>query len=243
MMTLDEATRHTAVITDMEFAQEDMSDYRLHEVQFHRCRFNDCNFDLSNISDSRFTGCRFTDCNFQETTFTACAFHEPESKLGSQWIRCNLSEAKFIKCDIGRNTFSKGTAFRLALTDCDAIQLTFESAVHRKVSRSVLKGSLVFSKCRMQFSTFAPGDYEGSAFHGCDLRECDLSGSHLIRVSFLGSNLNNADLTGSILDGATLAHCSIEAFDLSSVRSFDSMIVSRDQHEQLLGCLGIRTLN
>lgn len=243
MMTLEAATRRTTIVTDMNFANEDMSEYRLHEVQFDQCRFVDCNFNSSQISNSRFTRCRFIDCGFGRTEFTACSFHDLENSLGSQWIRCDHSEAKFVNCDLAHSVFSKGSAYRLTLTDCNAVQMKLDSAVHRRIAHRTVKGGVVFSNCRMLSAEFAPGDYEGSQFETCDMRECNLSGCQLSDTNFRGSNLNNADLTGVTLDGAKLAHSSIEGFDLSSIRSFDSMIVSRDQHEALLGCLSIHTLD
>ncbi|PDS78724.1 pentapeptide repeat-containing protein [Rhizobium sp. L43] len=243
MMSLEEACQRTTVVTDMSFKNDDMSEYRLREVQFHRCRFTDCNFDLAQIHDSRFIGCHFTDCSFREAVFAKCSFYDPEGGSATHWNRCDLSYAKFDTSDLAHSTFSKGSAYRLALTDCNAVQMKFGCAVHRQTARRVIKGGVVFINCKMHLTMFAKGDYEESQFETCDMRECDLSGSQLNYVSFRGSNLVNADLTGSSLDGVTLAYASIEGFDISSIRSFDSMVVSRDQHELLLGSLGIRTLD
>lgn len=243
MMTLEAATRRTTIVTDMSFFNEDMSEYLLHEVQFHQCRFTDCNFDESQISGSRFTHCRFVDCSFRSAVFTTCSFYDSENGLGSQWIRCDHSETKFVDCDLALSIFSKGSAYLLTLTDCNAAEMKLDCTVHRKIAHRVLKGGLVFSNCRMPSAEFAPGDYENSRFEACDMRECVLSGSQLSHTNFCGSNLNNADLTNATLDGAILSHASIEGFDLSSLQSFNSIIVSRDQHEQLLECLGIHTQN
>jgi fluoroquinolone resistance protein len=95
----------------------------------------------------------------------------------------------------------------------------------------------------MQGSILRNCDWEESRFEQCDLRDADFSHSRLVGVSFQNSTLNNARFNEAVMNETTIAHAAIEGFDLGTVRSYDDLIVSRDQHEAILNTLSIRTVD
>jgi len=156
---------------------------------------------------------------------------------------CNLNEAKFKASNLGMNRIVKCDAFLLSMVDCSATGLKFEAEVHRRISKKQIFGGVDFSRCKLHYAVFAPGNYEESKFEGCDLREVSFAGCNLARTTLSGSSLNGTDFSDATLDNAILAHATFDQLDLSAMQSHHDLVVSRDQHEALLKGMGLRTLD
>lgn len=240
-MEFDDAIRRTEPAENVTFERVDISEYHLHEVQFRNCSFVDCNFDAARISNSSFLNCGFRECSFQDTVFTDCAFCDEAEDSGSRWLQANLADAEFRKCNLSHNTMAGGTAFRTRFVECKAVGIKFSVEAYRSARRRI--GTATFSHCAMMFGAFGPGDYRDCVFEHCDLRECDFSESNCANASFFSSNLNNARFLHSNLDGANIARAQIEGFQLTELSSYTDIMLSRDQHEQVLKSLSIRTFD
>ncbi|AYJ85104.1 pentapeptide repeat-containing protein (plasmid) [Sphingomonas paeninsulae] len=242
-MTLEEAAQLSSIIFGEAFEGEDLSDFPLYEVRFNGCVFRNCIFDTNRFGGSHFINCRFTHCSFRDAEFKECTFYDAEGAKGSEWAFCDLSHTRFVKCDLGANKITKSKGFLLELTDCSAVEMHLDLEVHRRVVQRNVIGGIRCFKTKMQGSILRKCDWEESRFEQCDLREADFSHSRLTGVSFLNSSLNNASFDEAILNEATIAHAGIEGLDLNLTRSYDNLIVSRDQHDAILNNFSIRTAN
>lgn len=240
---LDTALQTAGPIENLSFNGEDLSEYHIVEAQFRNCHFKNCNFDLSKIHSSEFINCRFVHCSLREAEFQNCSFYDEVKQTGSQWSFCNLTEARFSRSNLSLNKLDKCDAYRLEFIECAASGISLEISVHREVGKRILTGGVRFSDCKMQYAVFVPGNYEESRFEQCDLRDASFAGSNLTRTSFIGSSINNIDLSGATLDNAVLANATFDEIDLVSMFSYHAMVVSRDQHENILASIGIITLN
>ena len=242
-MTLEEAAQLCSVIAGQVFEGDDLTDFPLYEARFNGCSFRNCTFDSSRLGDSQFINCRFTHCSFRDAEFKACTFYDAEGDTGCEWAFCDLSEARFFKCNLGANKITKSKGFFLTLTDCNAEGLYLDLEVHRRVVSRTVIGGIRCSNTKMQGSILRNCDWQESRFERCDLRDADFSHSRLVGVSFQNSALNNARFNEADLNEATIAHAAIEGFDLGVVRSYDDLVVSRDQHEAILCTFSIRTVD
>lgn len=240
-MEFEEAIRRIEPTEDVTFNRVDISEYHLHEVRFRNCVFVDCNFDVAPISNSSFIACNFRECSFQGTVFTDCTFGDEAQDGGSRWRRANLVDSEFRKCNLSYNTTADGSAFRALFVECKAVGIKFSVEAYRPAKRHI--GTATFSHCAMMFGAFGPGDYRDCVFEHCDLRDCDFSESNCANASFFSSNLNNARFLHSNLDGANIARAQIEGFQLTDLSSYTDIMLSRDQHEQVLKSLFIQTFD
>ena len=242
-LSLESALASQKVIRGQAFKGDDMTDFHVVEARFADCLFNDCNFEDAIFVGCEFLNCRFAHSSFRNARFEKCTFLDAENHSGTEWSYCNLSDARFKTSNLGMNAFVKCDAFLLSMVDCSATGLKFEAEVHRRISKKQIFGGVDFSRCKLHYAVFSPGNYEESKFEGCDLREVSFAGSNLTRATFSGSSLNGTDFTGATLDHAILAHATYDQLDLSVMQSHHEMVISRDQHEALLKGMGLRTLD
>jgi fluoroquinolone resistance protein len=243
MSSLEAALTSSEIIRHATYKGEDLADFHIVEARFHDCQFTDCTFDAAIFQACAFINCRFAHCSFRDARFEACLFTDSEAHSGCEWFCCNLSEARYSKCSLGMNRIVKSDAFLTQFMECSASGLHFEAEVHRRISKKLMTGGVIFEKCKLQYAVFAAGNYDSSRFEASDLRDVDFAGSNCNRASFAGSSLNNCDFTGATLDAAILAHATFDSLDLTSMQSHHDMTVSRDQHEALLRGMGLRTLD
>ncbi|MBD9492205.1 pentapeptide repeat-containing protein [Ensifer sp. ENS11] len=243
-MTLEEAAQVTSVVVDVAFRDEDMTDFPFFEVRFDRCTFSNCAFDGARFGDARFTNSRFVECSFRDAKLQSCTFYDPDLDSGSNWQRCDLSHATFRKCNLRANAITNTKAFLLSLAECDASASTLHLEVQRRVaaSRSVT-GGIICARTKLYEAVLKERDWEGSRFEYCDLRGADFRDGNFFGVSFANSNLNNARFDRANLSEANIAHADIDGLDLTLMRSFDGITVSRAQHDQILANFNIRSAN
>lgn len=242
-LTLEAALGSTDVVSGQSFKGDDMTDFHIAEARFSDCLFNDCTFEDAIFVNCAFLNCRFAHSSFRNARFENCQFLNAEQHSGTQWSYCNLNETKFKASNLGMNQFVKCDAFLMSMVDCSASGLEFDAEVHRRISKKQIFGGVDFTRCKLHYAVFQPGNYEESKFEGCDLREVSFAGSTLARASFAGSSLNGTDFAGANLDHAILAHATFDQLDLNVLQSHQDMVVSRDQHEALLKGMGVRTLD
>ncbi|ARS26448.1 hypothetical protein KC8_03975 [Sphingomonas sp. KC8] len=220
-----------------------MTAFPFYEVRFNGCTFRNCTFESSRFGDSQFINCRFTHCSFRDAEFKACTFYDEAGDSGSEWQFCDLSETRFLKCNLGSNKIMKSKGFLLTLTECSAVALHLDLAVHRRIASRTVIGGIRCSRTKMRDAVLRNGDWEESKFEHCDLRDADFSHSRLTGASFQNATLTNARFNDAILNEAAIAHAEIEGFDVGVLQSYDNLVVSRDQHEAILNTLSIRTIN
>ena len=237
-----EAAYKLGRVDSVQFDSEDLRHAQIEDAAFYNCRFSECRFDEARIGKSRFVNCRFVHCTFRQAEFLDCLFIDGEGQTGSAWEFCDLTEVRFVQCNLGMNKFFKSEAYLLAFEECAAVGMSFDANVHRQMSNQVITGGLTCLNCKMQYAVFAPASYEESRFEGCDLRDCDFSESDLSRVSFRASALNTTDFAGAVLDGAVLAGATFERLEIAVMASYRGLIVDRGQHEAILGPLGVLTV-
>lgn len=242
-MTLEDAAQLSSVIVGQVFEGEDMTGFPFYEVRFSGCTFRNCTFEASRFGDSQFINCRFTHCSFRDAEFKACIFYDEAGDSGSEWQFCDLSEARFLKCNLGANKIMKSKGFLLALTECSAVGLHLDLEAHRRIVSRTVIGGIRCSRTKMRDAILRKGDWEESKFEHCDLRDADFSYSRLTGASFQNAILTNARFSEAILNEATIAYAEIEGFDVGVLQSYDNLVVSRDQHEAILNTLSIRTIN
>lgn len=240
-MEFDKAILLNKTIESVVFDNLDISEYHLHEVSFHNCSFNFCNFDTARIVSSSFINCIFSDCSLQDTVFNECSFSNEYESNGCRWTSINLTDAKFNKCNLSYNIMNRGQAFRVWFDECRAVGMQFSLEIYRQTKKRV--GNACFSHCAMMFSKFNAGDYRNCVFEHCDLRDSNFSDSNCSYASFFSSNINNALFFNTNLDAANLARAQIEGFELTDLASYTDITFSRDQHEQVLKSLSIRTFD
>lgn len=225
------------------FSGEDVSDFAASDVIFVRCHFKDCTFDGARFANCRFVQCRFSNCSFLETAFHTTHFADKEVHKGSEWVLCNLSEARFTDCDLSMSIFSKSECYLMEATNCSAMGLKFDAQVHRRVSNRLAIGGVKFEGCKLQYGQFVKGNFEDSKFLSCDLRDTSFAGSDLSRCQLRGSSLHNIDLSGATLDNADISYATFDQLFLGEIFSHADLIVSRDQHETILKSIGIWTFD
>jgi len=241
-MKLEGAIQLSSVVIRQRFEGEDLTEFSIFEVRFKGCSFKKCMFDSIRFGASEFINCRFIDCSFRNADFNGCTFSDVEAGIGSVWTLCDLSDARFLKCnlDVNRNTKSKGHA--LAIIECSAIGIILDMEVHRRIISRTVIGGIHCAASRMESAILRQGDWEERKFEHCDLRKADFSHSRLVGASFSNSSLNNARFHDAVMNETTIAHATIEGFDFAVLRSYDDLVVSRDQHDAILRSFSIRTV-
>ncbi len=232
---------NAAPVDGLTFDNESLEDALIQFAQFNNCRFSSCSFDYATLQACKFYNCRFENCSMRETVFEDCHFCEDET--GTQWRYCNLSKAVFQRSNLSLNQFIGCEAYKIELEECAAQGTTFDLDVHRKIASQTMPGGMQVDKCKLQYASFSGADLSESRLESSDLREVNFSGCNLSNASLRGSALNNADFHQSILDGASLAHATFDEIDFADMASHHRVIVSRDQHENILATMGIVTLN
>lgn len=233
------ATRRT--VSNTIFRNDYMDGFSIFETEFVQCTFANCVFDGARIGLSKFYGCRFTDCSFRDTQMISCAFYDESTEKGCVWNRCDLSDAKFEKCDVSHNKLTACKGFMLHLADCNATAANFEIDVQRQISNRLIVGGISCHRSNLAEANFSALNLEGSTFDCCDLRGADFSKCNLTSVNFVGSNMGHLRLFGADLTGAKIAHADIDELTLDDVLSLDELRVSQDQHEKILRFFRIRT--
>jgi fluoroquinolone resistance protein len=207
--------------------------------RFTGCSFVDCDFEESRFVDCHFVGCRFANCTFRDAVFLRCRFGGGEREATTPLNYCDLSRARFEDCRLASVAVVGCTAVGTTFEGCASPGLKFDATLHRSIGKKKIVGGVTFHDCRLQFSTFAPGDYEASRFEGCDLRDVDFSGGDYTRASFRGSVLHNAAFDRATLDEADLRDTTFDSFPLLDVFSHRGLVVSRDGQEAMLAAIGI----
>jgi uncharacterized protein YjbI with pentapeptide repeats len=227
-------------VTDGVFEGEDILLREVRHRRFSSCAFKDCDFEGTTFIDCTFVDAGFDGCRFRDVRFVGCRFGGGKDEHPIKWRFCDLSHARFEDSSLALAEIFKCEAFETAFDKCSCLGLKFDADVHRRAGRTKMPGGVHFTGCRMQFSVFAPADYEVRTFESCDLRDVDFSRGNFTRVSFRGSVLHNADFTGATLDEADLTSATFDAFPLSDLFSFRGLVVGRDQQETMLASIGIR---
>lgn len=228
-------------LSDQSFDGDTAEDALIENRQFRNCHFSGCNFDFATIQSCQFINCRFDSCSFKETVFEDCHFCEEET--GSIWRYSNLSRSAFRRTNISLCHFIGCEACEMTLEECSAQGAKFDLDVHRKIASKVIHGGLRAEKCKFQYAEFSSADLSESRLEGCDLRDANFSGCNLTQASLRGSSIHNTDFQQTILDGANLAHASFDDIDFAGMASHHGVVVSRDQHENILTSMGIITLD
>ncbi|MCO6185370.1 pentapeptide repeat-containing protein [Rhizobium sp. L1K21] len=231
----------SALISDAVLDKKDREDALVADKTFRNSRFCDCVLELSTFQRCNFINCDFKGCSFKEAVFEDCHFCEDET--GSVWRYCELSKASFRRCNISLNKFIGCEAYGLTLEDCSAQGVKFDLNVHRKIATKTMFGGLTAEKCKLQYADFSSMDLTESRLESCDLRDANFAGCGLSHASLRGSALNNADFSEAVLDGAILAHASFDQIDFAAMGSHRRVVVSSDQHENILASMGIVTLD
>lgn len=239
MKTLEQAINARAT-SNLRFEGDDLAEFHIGDVEFRACRFVRCSFDYAQLRAARFIGCSFEHCSFKEAVFKDCLFAEAET--GTEWRYCDLSKAEFHQCNLSLAKFVGCQGYMITFTDCAAPGLKADIAAQRQVRSQVIPGGLRFTRCKLQYAEFAPGDLRDSLFESSDLRDACFAGAQLTGASFRGSSLANIDFTGAVLDHADLSHASFDELDFQSMASFRALSVTRDQHEAIVASFGLLTV-
>lgn len=237
---LEEAAARRTVSNTI-FRDDYMDGFSIFETEFVQCKFTNCVFDSARIGLSKFSDCCFADCSFRGIQMMSCDFYDESTEKGCVWNRCDLSDAKFEKCDLSHNVLRACKGFMFHLDGCKATAANFEIDVQRQISNRLIVGGISCHRSNLAEADFSELNLEGSTFDCCDLRGADFRKCNLTSVNFIGSNMGNLQLFRADLTGAKIAHADIDELMLDEVLSLDDILVSRDQHEIILKFFRIRT--
>lgn len=241
MSTLEQAINAATTVSNERFEGDDLREFHIGQVAFRACRFSHCNFDFATFRAARFIACSFDHSSFREAVFKDCVFAEGET--GTEWRYSDISKAEFTQCNLSLNRFIGCQGYMASFSDCAAPGLKADIAAQRQVRSQVIPGGLRFTRSKLQYAEFAPGDLSDSIFESCDLRDACFAGAKLNGASFRGSSLSNIDFSGATLDHANLAHASFDELDFQSIASFRALSVTRDQHEAIVTSFGLLTID
>lgn len=144
---------------------------------------NECFSDITDVrsdfSQRQFFDCVFRHCRFERSHFSGCNF------INCQFTRCELYVVDVLNAGFRDVIFDECAIVGVDFSKCNASLLSFG-----------------FSRCVLDYSSFAGTRIATTRFDKCTLRNVDFTGAELTRSSFVNCDLSAARFENTILDEA-----------------------------------------
>src|ERR1700754_356563 len=138
-ITAEQITGHNRTYENCRFVNCDFSYANLYSIVFIDCRFDDCNLSLADVSNAGFQNINFKHCKLSGVNFSKSL----DFLFEVHFENCILDNAIFYKKKNKKAKFSDCSMVETDLTECDLTDAKFINCnLHRAFfSRTILKGA------------------------------------------------------------------------------------------------------
>ena len=237
--------RVDGIVRDLDLSTIPFGAIEGEALRFERCKARATQFTGGILSGSTWADCELIACSFASTDFSEakflkCRFADREKTRGSVFRFCDLHGARFEDCDLSLTKFEGCDGYDIAfvrsmLRGADFARTKFS----RVFGRKVIKSSVSFEECPMQFANLEGLELSGAVLRSCDLSEANFSGARLNDARINGCDLFKADFERAFLTGADLQGSKLDGFDLGAPADFKGLMISMDQQHHLLRSLNV----
>ena len=185
------------------------------------------------VAPIRFVGWNLTEADLNGFDLQGCEFIRCRGRHAN-FSSCNLTEARFLFCDINNSKWRGTIVSSAVFQDC---KLTGAQMV---VANTLMLPA--FERCllinaNLRRLSFRRAQLDGVDFQGADLREADFRDAVLI-----GCSLREANVTNARFEGADLRSADLGSIQLGDASRFRGAIISKKQAGELLSSLGLKVV-
>lgn len=231
----NESKENQTFFSHSQMEQCDLSHAQLWNVQFDNVTLIKAKFYATYLHKCTITG----ESNLSNVLFGGENDKQRTRIERSNFLNSNLSQVKFMSCDIVDCTIDK----------CDLSQATFFRATlsNTNLHTSNINSSTDFSSASLEKVVLPTGDLSGISFENAqltdisfedvDLTGANFAGATLRKVSFLGCNLAEVDFTDIIVEGCICVDRDLECVkwhedELSSFSELGNMLRQRAKQQE-----------
>ncbi|MEN4917258.1 DUF2169 domain-containing protein [Achromobacter spanius] len=217
---LDGSDLTDAVLTGADLTGAGMRGVNLTRANLGRSRCLRTDFSASRINETTWDDAFCEDCNFSD----------------SAWQLGRLHQARLLRCDLGRATFSQWASMNATLEDCDFRESSLDQCVFMQgaLGNARFDGATLVRVSFMDVAFSGRFSLENAALDGCafagrvELAGACLRGMRFKQGSARGAILTGADMRDARLSASDFSESQLQGADLSGVSAPDTHFVRAD---------------